>query len=380
VSQDLGPADGAVAVDVGVLDIPSDGNGGAPSVPCVTAPWPSPPLLKKVPAVDKTIAGAGQVVAAPGEPGLIYVLGHTTGNISVVQNGVVAASPLVSVLVSQAVGNEQGLLSMAFHPQFAKTRLFYVFYTGPGGNTTVDEFLRDTPITATFQRNVYSFGHVGPHHNGGSIFFNPRDASARPLLFLAVGNDEDRDVAQSAAQLDGRYGRLLRFDVSTGQGVPAPTGGVGGFTWDYGLRNPYRASVDRLTGDIWIADVGETMVERLLFEPFGSGGRNWGYVSAGTEAPAAPAIATLPTAAGAIIGGVVYRGNKIPGLCGRYFYGHFKDGAIYSLVQDNGSATNKITHDDIGAVSNLSSFGEDSDGEVYVSSNNGQVYRIEAGP
>jgi glucose/arabinose dehydrogenase len=224
-------------------------------------------------------------------------------------------------------------------------------------------------------KNFYSHAHSNDFHNGGVIAFGPDR-----LLYLSMGDNHTDGAA--AKTTTGFYGRILRFDPANGTAKPAP--GFTDFTWDYGLRNPYRISFDRKTGDLYIGDVGESTREEIDFEPAGQGGKNWGWTggtSDGTgSSPDTQPIAILNRTEGrAIIGGYVYRGNKIPGLCGRYFFGDNQTGNVYSLVVSNGTASAKTAHPEL-KLAGLSSFGEDADGELYMSSNNGQVYRIDPSP
>jgi glucose/arabinose dehydrogenase len=379
-SSDTGGSGGSGGGGAGGNPGEDAGAGGAggmvmASAPCSTMGSVMPPALKKVSAADKLIPGAGQAVGVPGEPGIVYVLGHNSGNITVVQDGKVQPNPLVSIKVGQAAGNEQGLLSMALHPDFANNHLFYVFYSATDGASTVDEFERMTPTTAMFKQNIHSQPHKGPHHNGGTIYFNPMD-KGKPWLYNSIGNDEDMEMASASAAPNGDQGRVLRMDVSTKMGVPAM--GHTGFTFLYGFRNPYRMSIDRLTGDMYIGDVGNGPNGATFFNPQGMEGKYFGYGASGTELKFAMSI-TGEEDDKAFIGGVVYRGNKIPGLCGRYFYAVWPSGVIKSLIRSGGQWM-KNTQSDLGGVGDISSFGEDGDGEILMSSNRGQLWRIVAGP
>jgi glucose/arabinose dehydrogenase len=233
-----------------------------------------------------------------------------------------------------------------------------------------------SPTMAVKTQNIYSYMHVGPHHNGGSIYFSPKDGG-KPLLYHSVGNDEDKEGAGASAKADGRQGRVMRYDVSTK--MPVPAEGMMGWTFSYGMRNPYRFSIDRLTGDIWIGDIENGPGGAVYFNPSGMG-KNWGYGNSGSDLKSGMAITGDQTSDKALIGGVVYRGSKIKGLCGRYFYAMWPGGPIKSLIQKGGMASGQTTHADIGPVNDISSFGEDGDGEIIMSSNKGQVWRIVAGP
>jgi hypothetical protein len=176
---------------------------------------------------------------------------------------------------------------------------------------------------------------------------------------------------------NGAVGRILRYNVETKAAAPGKSGGVGGFTWSYGLRNPYRMSIDRLTGDLWVGDVNGGKGGNIYMTPWGTDGVNYGNAN---DALKAGIIGPTDTSGNAIIGGVVYRGNKIKGLCGRYFFGMNNPGTVKSLIQKDGKMIGAVvTHGVLSVPGNLSSFGEDGEGELWMSSMNNNIYKIEAG-
>jgi hypothetical protein len=312
---------------------------------------------------------AGQIVGVPGEANILYVIGHRTGNIYTVQNGTTSTTPLVHVDVATGGNNEQGLLSMALHPSFATNKLFYLFYTAAnGGAMTIDEFERTSPTAATFKQNIYSKPRAGggAFHNGGSITFNPKDGM--PFMYFSVGNNESNDAGNPT----GVAGRVLRIDVSS----KAAT------TWAYGLRNPYRMSIDRLTGDMFIADVANGAGGTIIFNPANAtAGKDFLYRN-NNGSPDVNNGILRDGGGGAIIGGYVYRGNKIAGLCGRYFYGNWDNGTIKSIVVKNGVRMgDAVTHTTLTVPGTVTSFGEDGEGELWMASQNqNAIYKIEAGP
>jgi glucose/arabinose dehydrogenase len=344
--------------------------------PCDSQPAMAAPDLKRT-GFAKLPDGsqAGQVVGPPGEKGLVYALAHKTGAVYAIQNGMLVAEPFAKVTVG-SFDREQGLLSMTFHPDFAKNQIFYLSYVAPNKGMVVDEFKRLTATTSMPSQNIYKRDrNVGNNfHNGGTIFFNPKDGPDKPWLYHSVGNWNSGDSPKADAFL----GRVLRYDVSTKMGVPGKTGGVGGFTFVYGLRNPYRMSIDRLTGDMYIGDVAQGKGGAVFYVPYGKDGINFGYGDNNSELNGGNSLTGVDRSSDAIIGGVVYRGNKIPGLCGRYFYGFYKAGMVKSLVVQGGKATGQQTHDTL-TVSGLSSFGEDGEGELYMASHDtNQIFKIEA--
>jgi glucose/arabinose dehydrogenase len=349
----------------------------APELTCGTLPSPTPPALKLTRIAN--VSGAGQLVGPA--PGVLWVTSIATGQVVAVQDGVVAATPIVQVSASRR-SIEQGLLGIALHPDFAINQRFFIFYSdqASGGATTIAEYLSTGPTTpATFVAIRYQYPHSHQFNNGGGLAFGPDK-----MLYFSVGDNASDGGPAAAARIDGRYGRILRIDPDTG--MPA-SGNIAGFTWDYGLRNPYRISFDRRIGDLFISDAGNTTTEEIDFEPARAGGKNWGWTCSncdgkGSTDPGTEPIVSFPNVDNAVIGGVVYRGKAIPGLCGRYFYSEWPSGAIRSFVQSGGRAGTVTTHAGLQAP-NIHGFGEDSNLELYIltsdnTGTSGSVYRVDA--
>ena len=348
---------GGGSTDTGPAETGGPGPGPVAAGVCDTAPAATPPALKKT-AITSLPGGvqAGQVVAVPGES-RIYIIGHKNGQVYTV-DGTGAAVPMEGAKVSVATGgnNEQGLLSMAFHPMNKDT--FYLYYTSAtGGKPTIDEFQRMSPTTAMLKGNVHNHTGSNKFHNGGSIYFNPKDAM--PFLYLSVGDAENPGNASPAT---GTNGRILKVDIAAKMIS----------TLHYNIRNPYRMSIDRLTGDMWIGNVAGPQGGQIHFAEQGKTGINWGHDSTTN------AINGGRDGSGnAIIGGVVYRGTKIKDLCGRYFFGQHDSGVVKSLIQSGGTRMGEVvTHTTLGS-GGLASFGEDGAGEIYISTLGGQVSRID---
>ena len=208
------------------------------------------------------------------------------------------------VTVATGGNNEQGALSMAFHPKDRNT--FFLLYTaGGGGRITIDEFTRTSPTAATKKGALHSHAGSNNFHNGGSIYFNPKDTT--PILYSSHGDAENPGGANQA---NGTNGRILKIDVGTKMVS----------TFQYNIRNPYRMSIDRLTGDMWIGNVSGPQGGVVHFVANGAAPKSWGHDAPGQS------IIGRDTSGNAIIGGVVYRGSKIAGLCGRYFFGQHNSG------------------------------------------------------
>lgn len=365
-----------------------------------------------------TFAEPVYVTAPPGELSRIFVV-QRTGKIVVVRNGVSSTFLDITSRVRSS-GGEQGLLSMAFAPDYATSGTFYVYYTAqpPGGSGAIGS---DLTISA-FQRVDSDHADPGseravlqiPHrkfdnHNGGNLQFGPDG-----MLWLGTGdggnnNDPLGNAQQSspawndaAAGHDARLGKLLRIDPRPGAGcdglctIPA---GNPGFEqpeiWAKGLRNPWRFSFDRVTGDLIIGDVGEGTWEEVDFAPAPGreAGADYGWnVFEGLHprgstdpAGAAPGVTmpelekahAAPDSFSSIAGGYVVRDPALTDLLGRYVYADTFRGDIRAVTLAAGSATGDV---DTGLhVSTLASFGEDACGRVYAVSLDGPVYRLAQG-
>lgn len=295
------------------------------------------------------------------------------------------------VLTTARFGDERGLLGLAFHPRFRENGFFFAHYSGAGGRTVLSRFgLTADPNVADPASEVELFTEPQPfgNHNGGQLAFGPDG-----YLYMALGDGgSGGDPGNRAQSLGTPLGKILRLDVD--QGAPArPAPGnpfIGNSTargeiWSYGLRNAWRFSFDRETGEMWIADVGQRDVEEINLEPAGAGGRNYGWRRMeGTRCfnPGAncnDGSLILPVleyghSGGrcSVTGGYRYRGDG-PSLSGRYLLGDFCTGEIWAAL-DTGAGWELGTPRD--TPFRISSFGEDESGELYVVDLEGAVYRI----
>ena len=288
-----------------------------------------------------------------------------------------------------SVGGEQGLLGIAFSPD---GDFLYADYTDREGNTRVVEFrvLGDDKIDPV-ARELLFVDQPFSNHNGGAIAFGPDG-----YLYVALGDGGSAgDPNGNAQSLSTLLGKLLRIspEPSGASAYTIPAGnpfvgrdGARPEIWSYGLRNPWRFSFDRLTGDLWIGDVGQNAFEEIDVELAPSpGGSNFGWDGfEGThrfEGDADRRDAVFPAyeyfhdgSVCAVTGGYVYRGEAIPGLRGAYVFGDFCRGRIEAIHLRNGSATEPVRLGPV--VPNLASFGQDADGELYALSLSGDVYRL----
>lgn len=314
------------------------------------------------------------VTAAPGEPGRLYVV-EQPGRIRVVEDGALAEAPFLDIGDEVRSGGEQGLLSVAFHPDYASNGLFYVDYTDRDGDTRLVEFRADGSGPPVRTRELFFAEQPYPNHNGGQLEFAP---DGRLLVGMGDGGKAG-DPGDRAQDLASPLGKLLAFDTDAAAPEPELVA--------YGLRNPWRFSFDRSTGELWIADVGQDRWEEVNVLPAGLTGLvNFGWdVREGFEGYedkplndagrlVDPVAVYDHTEGCSITGGYVYRGSELPGLEGRYLYGDYCSGSIWSLaLSPDGDAD--VRREPI-TLPGLTSFGEDEAGRLYLASADGAVYRL----
>jgi glucose/arabinose dehydrogenase len=332
------------------------------------------------------------VTAPPGDARRLFVV-QQRGVIRVVRDGRTLPEPFLDLSGRVTTGNEQGLFSMAFAPDYARTGRFYVSFTDTLGNSRIEEFRRASADRAApgTRRLVLHVTQPEPNHNGGLIAFGPDN-----LLYVGFGDGggggDQHGTRGNAQNLNSLLGKLLRIDPrasgSRRYRVPRDNPFVRRAgrdeIWAYGLRNPWRWSFDRASGDLAVGDVGQGSVEEVTFARRGQArGRNFGWrVWEGrrrnTNEPASrllfPQI-TYPTSSGcAVTGGYVARDRSLTGWVGDYLYGDYCNGIVRSARLSPAGATRRR---DTGLrVDNLSSFGQDALGRVYAVSLVGPVYRI----
>lgn len=343
-------------------------------------------------------AGLGDalyITAAPGQPGRLYVV-QQSGRVRIIDRGRLLPRPFLDVSASIISGGEQGLLGLAFHPDYASNGRLYVDYTNTAGDTRVVEYTRASPNRADpgSARTLLGFDQPFPNHNGGDVAFGPDG-----MLYVATGDGgSGGDPNGYGQRLDTLLGKLLRIDVdgrSRGleYGIPSDnpfaSGGGRPEIYSYGLRNPWRFSFDRVRGDIWIGDVGQGDIEEIDYRAEGRArGVNFGwnafegrspFKGAGAARGAKPVrpVAQYTHASGcSVTGGYVYRGRKVPGLLGRYVYADFCSGRVWSMRAGPKPGGVREETGRLGVrLSNVTSFGEGLGGELYVLAN-GSLYRF----
>jgi glucose/arabinose dehydrogenase len=335
------------------------------------------------------------VTSAPGDNSRLFVV-EQGGTIRVIKNGKVLSQPFLDIRSRVTCCGEQGLLSLAFAPDYAKSGRFYVYYSSNGGSAErVEEFKRSSADRARLssRRLVLRMADPEGNHNGGLLLFHDG------RLFIGTGDGggafDQHGSRGNAQNLNSPLGKILRINPrpSRGRSYSSPSdnpfvGRAGrDEIWSYGLRNPWRYSFDRKTGDLVIGDVGQNAVEEIDFAAGNSsrganyGWRPWEGRRRAFNEPAPGAVFPVITASHSdgycsITGGYVVRDPHLTGWVGRYLYGDFCKGDILSAKLSLGKATSRRStglH-----VDQLSSFGEDNQGRLYAISLGGSVYRIAA--
>jgi glucose/arabinose dehydrogenase len=316
---------------------------------------------------------------APGEPGSLYVV-EQAGVIRVLSGGTIRSTPFLDIRSQVLSGGEQGLLSVAFDPAYQKSHRFFIDYTDRSGDTHVVEYrsngTRAIPSSAKQRLFVKDFA---PNHNGGQLQFGPDGR-----LYWGNGDGGGAgDPGGNGQSLARPFAKIMRLNIN----ATSPR-------WTlvaYGLRNPWRFSFDKKTGDLYIGDVGQDNWEEVDYLKRGTetvANFGWnryegkhgydGITKLLARGVYHPPVAEYPHADGcSVTGGYVYRGTKIPSAVGRYFYGDYCSGLVWSLKMVGGRATS--VRREPFTVGGLSSFAQGSDGELYLMSvNSGNLFRLTA--
>ncbi|MBK8968226.1 MAG: PQQ-dependent sugar dehydrogenase [Saprospiraceae bacterium] len=356
-----------------------------------------------------TVSQPVDIAAAGDGSGRLFLV-EKGGTIRILDLSSYSLLPDAFLDISSLVLNsgERGLLGLTFHPDYANNGYFYVNYSQAGsGNTRISRFTATPPSANTAdpasELPILTLAQPFTNHNGGDMAFGPDG-----YLYIALGDgggsgDPD-NRAQNGMEL---HGKMLRIDVNSTSGgnnyaIPPDNPFIGMQTpeildeiWALGLRNPWRFSFDRNTGDIWIADVGQGAWEELNYQPASSqGGENYGWrcyegnhkfnttVGCGAVSSYVAPIFEYdhdPNTGGrSVSGGFVYRGNEVPDLQGWYVMADYTSDNFW-LIQYNGSGWTVDLQSDVPVV-DIVTFGEDDDGELYTASLGGQVYKITAAP
>jgi glucose/arabinose dehydrogenase len=368
---------------------PSPSNSSTPS----GTPAPSAtPNLGQVSIRLVTVAKLSEPLAMAvrtGDDALYFA--QQTGKVIAVRNGKVDPTPVLDLSAKTSGGGEQGLLGIAFSTD--GTHL-YASYTDSNGDSTVVEYaMSGDRANASSARRVLFVSQPYANHNGGNIAFGPDG-----YLYLGLGDGgSEGDPLGTGQDMGTLLGKMLRIDphASGGKAYTIPSdnpfvgkSGIKPEIWASGLRNPWRFSFDRLTGDLWIGDVGQNTWEEVDFQPGGSkGGQNYGwscfegnhgYKACRPPKALGPIYEYSHSTGGCVVtGGYVYRGSAIPALDGAYVFADYCTGVMTALVQRNGRIVGKKVL--ATKLQSVASFGEDQNGELYVLLLSGTVFRIAPG-
>jgi glucose/arabinose dehydrogenase len=390
------------------------GSGGAGVVPdplknCEAPSSPSVPALK----LTQVVTGLDNPVYLTQprtDDGRLFVV-EQTGRIRLVVAGALVQAPFLDLSSKVQTGGEKGLLGLAFHPDYAQNGRFFVFYSTLVNGALTSRVAQysvagDNADQAdpNSERVLLEVAKPQENHNGGDLVFGPDG-----FLYIGFGDGggggDQHGTIGNGQNLDTYLGKILRIDVDGSSDTAAYAVPPGNITdpaarreiWSYGLRNPWRFSFDACTGDMYIADVGQGTLEEVDFEPANTSGRNYGWrlmegtncfnPASGCDASAQNLVLPVATygrdAGQSITGGYVYRGQGIPTLRGTYLYADYQSAAFFALRMAGGALAQppQDISDNLNPgrdVAQISSFGQDNAGELYVLSLSGSVFRIDA--
>ncbi|MFL5403075.1 MAG: PQQ-dependent sugar dehydrogenase [Gemmatimonadales bacterium] len=390
----VSPAGLVTAVKEGQVEIRASTEGVTGSITLtVTAAPPVGPVTLALQQVATGLKFPTTLASPPGDDRLFIV--EKAGAIRVIKGGAVLATPFLDLTPKVvSAGGEQGLLGLAFAPDYATSGRFFVHYNDVSGENRVSLFrVSGDPDRAdpASESVVLAVPQPGVAHNGGQIVFGPDG-----FLYIGLGDGDDNDNGrgQSVAEL---FASILRIDVSSGAPYTVPadnpfvgTAGASPEVWSYGIRNPWRFSFDRANGDLYIGDVGESQWEEVDFAAAAGGagrGVNYGWskmegqhcfgqVQCDQTGLALPIVEYDHSTGCAVTGGYVYRGAAIPSLQGTYFYADYCAGWVRSLRVEGGVAVDQTDRPELMPRGQVTSFGEDAAGELYMVTQQGGVFKI----
>ncbi len=363
-------------------------------------PPPPPPSASGLGLADiGTFSFPVLVTSPPGDNARIFVV-EKAGTIRIVKQGTTLAAPFLDVQAKVSTGSEQGLLGLAFHPGYSTNGLFVINYTDQAGNTKVSLYRVSTadPDRADpgTEQVVLSVDQPFSNHNGGMVAFGPDGH-----LYIGMGDGGSGGDPQGNGQKRSTLlGKIVRLAISASGQVSVPSdnpfvgqSGTRPEIWSLGVRNPWRFSFDRTTGDLFIGDVGQGDREEIdAITLTASKGANFGWntmegkacfgaSSCNQQGLVLPVLDyTHANGACSVTGGYVYRGAAIIGLAGTYFYADYCRGWVRSFRLANGAVTEEREWSDLAPNGQITSFGQDAGGELYLMTAGGRVAKIVAKP
>ncbi|MPS72159.1 MAG: T9SS type A sorting domain-containing protein [Chryseobacterium sp.] len=338
-----------------------------------------------------TASNPVEIIASPTNDNRLFVV-QQSGTIRILNtDGTFETNNFLNITDRVNFSGEMGLLGLAFHPQFATNRYFYVYYNRAGRTITVSRFTANSadPNTAdpTTEKVMLSIEKPFTNHNGGSIHFG-----ADGYLWISTGDGgSGGDPNNNGQNKNSLLGKLLRIDVNSENAYNIPPDnpfvGTDGADeiWSYGLRNGWKYSFDKTTNNIWIADVGQNLIEEINRVPTTSAGINYGWrCYEGNNAYNTAGCANASTMTFPIVdydhsggkcsitGGYVYRGNLYPDLVGKYIF------ADYCSTQIGILDNTTITWTSAFSGNNFTTFGEDNQKQLYIAASNGKIFKVKS--
>lgn len=364
--------------------IPPNATATATSTPAAPTGFPNADNFQWTP-VASGLQRPVDIQNAGDDSGRLFIV-EQAGRILVYENGRVSPTPFLDIINEVgSSGNEQGLLGLAFHPQYTQNGFFYVNYTDRNGDTVIARFQVSSDPNVADPASETALLHVDqpfPNHNGGVLAFGPDG-----YLYVGLGDGGSGGDPLGNGQNTGvLLGKILRLDVNSGDPYTVPVDNpFGNEVWAYGLRNPWRFSFDRTTGDLWIGDVGQGAWEEIDYLPAGSpGGANFGwnimegnheYEGAVSSDLIAPVAEYNHSEGGcSVTGGYVYRGAELPEWQGIYLYGDYCSGIVWGVIRSGNGWQSQVLFPQTGL--SISSFGVDEAGELYLADLQGSILRL----
>jgi glucose/arabinose dehydrogenase len=362
-------------------------------------PTSGPIVSLKTPLVRPSLIATGLqsptgLVATPNPADKRLFAVEQAGKIRTIRpSGQLEPTPFLDISAKVLFDGEMGLLGLAFHPSYKQNGYFYVNYIDKGQHTVVARYqVKSGVADPASEKILFTLKQPYTNHNGGDLLFGPDG-----YLYIALGDGGSAGDPENRAQDKTSYfGKILRIDVNKGDpyGIPSTNPFVHDSSakpeiWAYGLRNPWRISFDKKTGDLYIADVGQGRIEEINFQKAASkGGENYGWSCyegkqtfkpencKGPEAYASPVVEYDHLEGRcSITGGYAYRGTHYPALTGKYFYGDYCNGQLFYAEDKNSNWAGTLATSTPYAIS---TFGQGSDGELYFADfKTGSVYHIE---
>jgi len=359
----------------------------APAATQEATAFPDPNAFKWVPVVSGFVQPTDIQFADDGS-GRMFIL-EQPGRIRIVKDGQLAPAPFLDITPKVgSAGTEQGLLGMAFHPDFAHNPYFYINYTDTDGNTVIARYQTNgDSADPNSEKLLIHQDQPFPNHNGGVLTFGPDG-----YLYAGLGDGgSGGDPLGNGQNTNVLLGKILRIDVDHGDPYSIPQGNpFGNEIWEYGLRNPWRISFDKASGDLFIADVGQDSWEEVDYVQNHQGGLDFGWnyregLHAYKGNPPAGAsfvdpVAEYSHAVGgcSITGGYVYRGG-MPEWQGIYLYGDYCTGYIWGMMHSSAAGPTSAWASQLlfQTGSNITTFGQDPSGELYYASRDGTIYKLQ---